>query len=123
MFQLKHQLPVTRLAAPNRYSLSPPLTFRTVKNASCGISTRPNRFMRFLPSFYRSEDAFARVFNPATETIGYLTYLGSDGLQVGHGIADDAKDNIYVLGYTSGPIFKALKSVSNTSAAGKWTAS
>lgn len=71
------------------------------------------------PKYDGSEDAFALVFNPATETIAYMTYLGSDGLQVGYGIAYDAKDNIYVVGYTSGPIFKALKGVSKTSAAGK----
>jgi len=69
-----------------------------------------------------TEDAFALEFNPATagpDAISYLTYLGSDGLQVGYGIAFDAKDNIYVVGYTSGPIFKALKGVSKTSSAGK----
>jgi hypothetical protein len=71
------------------------------------------------PAWDGSEDAFALVFNPATETIVYMTYLGSDGLQVGYGIAFDAKDNIYVVGYTSGPIFKALKGVSKTSSAGK----
>ena len=70
------------------------------------------------PAWDGSEDAFALVFNP-TDGIKYLTYLGSDGLQVGYGIAYDAKDNIYVVGYTSGPIFKALKGVSKTSAAGK----
>jgi hypothetical protein len=71
------------------------------------------------PAWDGSEDAFALVFNPATETIAYMTYLGSDGLQVGYGIAFDAKDNIYVVGYTSGPIFQALKGVSKTSSAGK----
>ena len=70
------------------------------------------------PAWDGSEDAFALVFNP-TDGIKYLTYLGSDGLQVGYGIANDAEDNIYVVGYTSGPIFKALKGVSKTSAAGK----
>lgn len=70
------------------------------------------------PKWDGSEDAFALVLNPA-DGIKYLTYLGSDGLQVGYGIAFDAKDNIYVVGYTSGPIFKELNGVSKTSAAGK----
>ncbi|HLK22853.1 MAG TPA: SBBP repeat-containing protein, partial [Bryobacteraceae bacterium] len=70
------------------------------------------------PKWDGSEDAFALVLNPAGG-VKYMTYLGSDGLQVGYGIAFDGKDNIYVVGYTSGPIFKALKGVTKTSAAGK----
>ncbi|MGD0296436.1 MAG: SBBP repeat-containing protein [Bryobacteraceae bacterium] len=69
-----------------------------------------------------SLDAFVLEFNPATAgtaAISYLSYLGSDGLQVGNGVAFDAKGNIYVVGYTSGPIFKSLKGVSKTSSAGK----
>jgi hypothetical protein len=69
-----------------------------------------------------SLDAFVLEFNPATAGaagIGYLSYLGSDGLQVGNGVAFDAKENIYVVGYTSGPIFSALKGVAKTSSAGK----
>ena len=67
-------------------------------------------------------DAFVLEFNPATAGtagISYLSYLGSDGLQVGNGVAFDTKDNIYVVGYTSGPIFRALKGVAKTSGAGK----
>jgi hypothetical protein len=69
-----------------------------------------------------SVDAFVLEFNPATAgpaAISYLSYLGSDGLQIGNGVAYDAKGNIYVVGYTSGPIFKALKGVEKTSSAGK----
>ena len=69
-----------------------------------------------------SEDVFVLEFNPATagaEAISYLSYLGSDGLQVGNGVAYDGKGNIYVVGYTSGPIFKALHGVTKGSGAGK----
>jgi Beta-propeller repeat len=68
-----------------------------------------------------SVDAFALKFTPATAgpaAIGYLSYLGSDGLQVGYGIDFDAKDHIYMVGYTSGPIFSAIHGVSKPSAAG-----
>jgi hypothetical protein len=34
-------------------------------------------------------------------------------------VAYDAKGNIYLVGYTSGPIFDALKGVAKTSVAGK----
>ena len=36
--------------APLDHSVSVPI-FSTARNASCGISTVPTRFMRFLPSF------------------------------------------------------------------------
>src|SRR5262249_49538249 len=36
-------------------------TLRTARNASCGISTRPTRFMRFLPSFCFSSSLRFRV--------------------------------------------------------------
>ena len=66
-------------------------------------------------------DAFALKFNPETHgpaAISYLTYLGSDGLQVGYGIDFDTSDHIYLVGYTSGPIFSKIKGVSKTSGAG-----
>lgn len=74
------------------------------------------------PAYDDSEDLFVLEFNPATAgaaAISYLSYLGSDGLQVGNGVAYDGKGNIYVVGYTSGPIFEALKGVAKTSSAGK----
>jgi hypothetical protein len=39
-------------------------TRRTARKASCGISTRPMRFMRFLPSFCFSRSLRLRVMSP-----------------------------------------------------------
>lgn len=69
-----------------------------------------------------SMDAFALKFDPGSggaAAISYLTYLGSDGIQVANGIDFDAKDNIYVAGYASGPIFSALHGAKKTSIAGQ----
>jgi hypothetical protein len=46
-----------------RHSLSP-LTFNTARNASCGISTRPTRFIRFLPAFCFSSNLRLREISP-----------------------------------------------------------
>src|SRR5215470_9647923 len=40
------------------------LTFKTAKKASCGISTRPTFFIRFLPSFCFSSSLRLRVMSP-----------------------------------------------------------
>jgi hypothetical protein len=56
-------------------------------------------------------DAFALKFNPAkagAAGISYFTYLGSNGLQIAYGIDYDSNNNIYLTGYSSGPIFNAL---------------
>ena len=56
-------------------------------------------------------DAFALKLNPSTPGaagISYFSYLGSDGLQIAYGIDFDANNNIYLTGFTSGPIFNAL---------------
>src|SRR5665213_2066864 len=57
-------LPYLWLAGWNAYSLSLPPTFNTARNASCGISTRPTRFMRFLPSFCFSSSLRLREMSP-----------------------------------------------------------
>ena len=44
-------------------SVSVPI-FRTARNASCGISTLPTRFMRFLPSFCFSSSLRLREMSP-----------------------------------------------------------
>ena len=45
------------------HSLSVPI-FSTARNASCGISTLPTRFMRFLPSFCFSSSLRLREMSP-----------------------------------------------------------
>ena len=45
------------------YSVSVPI-FSTARNASCGISTLPTRFMRFLPSFCFSSSLRLREMSP-----------------------------------------------------------
>ena len=44
--------------------LLPSPTFSTARKASCGISTRPIRFMRFLPSFCFSSSLRLRLMSP-----------------------------------------------------------
>lgn len=85
---------------------------------SPGLATTTNAAQH---DYDGSEDAFALKFNPGTAgpaAISYLTYLGSDGLQVAYGIDFDAAGHIYITGYTSGPIFKALHGVAKTSGTG-----
>jgi hypothetical protein len=63
------------------------------------------------PAYDGSMDAFALKFNPSkpgNAGLQYFTYLGSGGLQVGYGIDFDANGNIYLAGFTSGPIFDAF---------------
>jgi prevent-host-death family protein len=46
------------------FSSLDPLTLNTARNASCGISTRPTRFMRRLPSFCFSSSLRLREISP-----------------------------------------------------------
>ena len=41
------------------------LMWRTARKASCGMSTRPTRFLRFLPSFCFSSSLRLRVMAPS----------------------------------------------------------
>ncbi|HEX4593819.1 MAG TPA: SBBP repeat-containing protein [Bryobacteraceae bacterium] len=66
-------------------------------------------------------DAFALKLNPSKPGpagISYFSYLGSDGLQIAYGIDFDANNNIYLTGFTSGPIFDALGGVGKGTSAG-----
>jgi hypothetical protein len=63
------------------------------------------------PAYDKTMDAFALKFNPAKAGkagLQYFTFLGSPGLQVAYGIDFDANGNIYLAGFTSGPIFDAF---------------
>lgn len=50
--------------------------------------------------------------------ISYLTYLGSDGLQIAYGVDFDTSGNMYMAGSTSGPIFDPFGGPSKTTSAG-----
>jgi len=81
---------------------------------AAGLPTTQNAAQ---PAWDGSMDAFALKFTPptqATAAIDYLTYLGSDGVQTANGIAFDSKGNIYLTGYTSGPIFDKLHGETNS---------
>jgi hypothetical protein len=62
-------------------------------------------------AYDQTMDAFALKLNPSksgASAISYFSYLGSDGLQIAYGIDFDVNNNIYLTGFTSGPIFDAL---------------
>jgi len=82
---------------------------------SAGLPTTKNAAQ---PAYDGSMDAFALKFTPptaGTAAIDYLTYLGSDGVQQANGIAFDSKGNIYLAGFTSGPIFSKFGGETNAS--------
>jgi hypothetical protein len=57
--------PLRQNSSTRDYSSSPvEVTFRTARNASCGMSTWPTRFMRFLPSFCFSRSLRLREMSP-----------------------------------------------------------
>ena len=56
---------ITPLTHPTPVTLTPSVPiFSTARNASCGISTLPTRFMRFLPSFCFSSSLRLREMSP-----------------------------------------------------------
>lgn len=68
-----------------------------------------------------SLDAFALRFTPMVggpAAITYLTYLGSDGLQVAYGVDFDASGDIFLTGYTTGPLFKPFGGAQKSSGVG-----
>jgi hypothetical protein len=86
---------------------------------SAGLFVTPNAVQS---TYDQSMDAFALKFNPAQPgplAISYLTYLGSDGVQIAYGIDVLANGNIYLVGFTSGPIFDPFGGAAKTSSPGK----
>jgi hypothetical protein len=66
-------------------------------------------------------DGFALKFNPAKPSLGgliYSSYIASDGLQVADAIDYDTRGNIWVAGYTSGPLLDNLGGATKSSSAG-----
>ena len=76
---------------------------------SSGLPTSANALQA---AYDGSLDAFAlKIGLPskaATGGISYLSYLGSDGLQIAYGVDFDLNGNMYLAGFTSGPIFGSL---------------
>jgi hypothetical protein len=61
-------------------------------------------------------DAFVLLFDPSrpgAAGLNYFSYLGSGdaltgGRQIAYGVDFDARGNLYLAGFTSGPLFDAL---------------
>ena len=86
---------------------------------SSGLPASPNALQS---QYDGTMDAFALKLALPTEVtaagrssaISYFTYLGSDGIQIGYGIDFDSQGNIYLDGFTSGPIFDPFGGPSKT---------
>jgi Beta-propeller repeat len=75
---------------------------------SPGLPTTANSVQQF---YDNTMDAFALKFNPAQpgkSGLQYFTYLGGPGLQVAYAIDFDSTGNIFLAGFTSGPIFDSF---------------
>lgn len=88
---------------------------------SAGLPVTPSALQG---NYDGSMDAFVLKFDPTKPgplAIQYLSYVGSDGSQVGYGVDWDVQGlgRIFLTGFTSGPIFDAFGGVPKTSAAGK----
>lgn len=66
-------------------------------------------------------DGFALEFNPARPSLGglvYSSYVASRGQQIGYGIDFDTKGNMFVVGYTTGPLLDLLGGAQKVSSSG-----
>lgn len=86
-------------------------------------SNLPTTTNALQPAYDGSMDCFGlkMVLPSKTGTgagINYLTYLGSDGLQIAYGVDFDTSGNMYMAGSTSGPIFDPFGGPSKTTSAG-----
>jgi hypothetical protein len=73
------------------------------------------------PAYDQSLDAFVLKLNPnkaGASGLDYFSYFGSAGIQIGYGIAVDAKGTVYVAGGTSGPLLGGFGGVGKATAAG-----
>lgn len=86
---------------------------------SAGLAASANALQS---SYDQTMDAFALILNPSKPGVAglsYFSYLGSDGVQIGYGIDFNPNGNLYLVGFTSGPIFDSLGGAAKTSNPGK----
>jgi hypothetical protein len=53
-----------------------------------------------MPTFIGSVDVFVAKLNPEGSRLGYSTYFGGNGGDIGFGVAVDAAGNAYLTGIT-----------------------
>ena len=61
------------------------------------------------------------MFNPVRASIGaivYSSYVQSTGSQIAYGIDYDVSGNIYLTGYTTGPLFDAFGGTPRSTSSG-----
>jgi hypothetical protein len=63
-------------------------------------------------------DAFVMKLNPAGSALGYSTFLGGTGEDLGIGLATDATGSMYVSGYTESPTFPTTSGAFDTTNGG-----
>ena len=94
------------------------LLYLTGLTLSAGLPSTSNA----LQSAYDGTiDAFilkANLAHSGSAAVDYFSYLGSDGIQGGYGVAFDSNANIYLAGGTSGPIFSAFGGAGKNTLAG-----
>jgi hypothetical protein len=62
----------------------------------------------YQPNLLGGNDAFVTRFTPNGQALTFSTYLGGSDVDYGNGIAIDALDRVYVVGYTFSQDFPAL---------------